>query len=383
MGLPNALYGRESELNQLKRFLIDQLENPSVDIPGLVVLGDPGMGKTFLIKNATEAIALKHSSVFVQYIKASQNELNTPYALFYRFLNKIENENLNTHINNIIQDIKQYSSDIDSILDESGNAFKYKVIQLAKYIQKQKADGQIIVLDDLQWVDPASLKLFKQMAFANAGSKCVYIFGAREITQENKTWFEYLERSHQLEFLTLSPLNRKAVEKWVDDTCSDAELLKVFIWKKSKGTPYLVDYWLRHFLPQKNTDSDLEDADLIGLQNTDKNIYTQERVNQFLSLAACIGFEFRVSILFKLGAIQERDGWSIAMFCVRNRLIKRVETYYDNATEQVEHVFQFLHDNLYIKYYDMLDASEKAKKHLLIAELIFRKSEFKEFTIFQ
>jgi predicted ATPase len=112
----------------------------------------------------------------------------------------------------------------------------------------------VIFLDDLQWVDSATLKLIELMMM-DADTQCLFLVGAYRDNEVNSTHplmmaLEQLRKTgatvHQI---ALAPLGLKAIAQLIADTLhgeiSTVKPLAELVVRKTGGNPFFVNEFLK------------------------------------------------------------------------------------------------------------------------------------------
>jgi DNA-binding NarL/FixJ family response regulator/tetratricopeptide (TPR) repeat protein len=127
------LVGRERELH-----LVDELLRAGPGAPGvLVVLGDPGIGKTRLLQEVAERA--RHAGWRVAAGQASEYERGRPFAVVHEAVEAIEHR------------------------PDPGNADESPSRVRVRFERAAASGRLVLLLDDLHWADEASLEVARQL----------------------------------------------------------------------------------------------------------------------------------------------------------------------------------------------------------------------------
>ena len=172
---------------------------------------------------------------------------------------------------------------------ESENRFNHVFQQFVNVFCKPK-HPLVIFLDDLQWVDSASLKLIR-LLITDDSSRCLFLMGAYRDNEVNPTHrlIQTLQKIRQTDAvvhnITVEPLLLTHVQQLIGDTLSGAsitnkvELLAELIFNKTQGNPFFLTQLLKTLYSENllvyhvATDSwywDIQQIQAIGI--TDYNI---------------------------------------------------------------------------------------------------------------
>ena len=193
------------------------------------------------------------------------------------------------------------------------------------------AQPAVLFLDDLQWADPASLELIRDLAGRAEVTHLLLVcaFRAQELGPSHPvtTTFEAVRRAGRpVRSLSLGPLERAEVERLVADTVrapiEAAEPLARAIYEKTAGNPFFTLQFLESLEAEGLLAFDAERAawswDLGGIQRrgyTDNVIdlmvarlrRVPERTRELVRLAAALGSRARVSSLAILASLSEDE----------------------------------------------------------------------------
>lgn len=367
--IPQKLYGRETEVMMLLSTL-DRIRRGNTEI--LFISGCAGLGKSWLVYKVYKSI-VRENGYFVD-SKLEQFNRDIPYAFllqaFQELLRQILTETaakvqvwrqkilnaLGGNCQVIIEVIPEVELIVgpqppvpDLGASESQNRFNL-VFQKFIRVFTQKEHPLVIFLDDLQWVDSASLKLIQLLA-TNLESQYLLIIGAyreQEVDANHPimlTAEAITKAGGTVRAIALSPLDINSVNQFVADTlnCAPEKSLNLaeLLFKKTAGNPFFITQLLKSlyskkllqfkFAPSKQSiepaKPHLSDIDLVvkkyqttgewewdieqiqEIEITDNVVELMidniqklsENTQELLKLAACIGNKFNLGILSKIG----------------------------------------------------------------------------------
>jgi predicted ATPase/GAF domain-containing protein len=344
--IPQKLYGREREVNQL----LTAFEEVSKGEKRMIVIsGYSGIGKSALVNEIHKPITGKRG----RFIKGKFDQLqrDTPYsAIFQAFQHLIQK--LLSEPEMILQTWKKK---ILKALGNNGQIIIDVIPELEKIIGQQpiinslgatenqnrfnlffrrfldvfcqKEHPLVIFIDDLQWADLPSLNLIEQL-ISYSNIQYFLMIGAYRDNEVSPTHplLHTLENIKQAQVpvseISLSPLKLKYINQLIADTlnCSAkvSQTLAKLIAKKTGGNPFFTTQ-LFYSLYQDNllvfTTSQSVDNEWVNWQWNIKEIENltitdnvvdlmirkieklDKKTQQILKLAACIGNQFNLAIL--------------------------------------------------------------------------------------
>ncbi len=277
--ISQKLYGREAEVNLLLN-TFDRIKRGYTEI--LLISGCAGLGKSSLVYEIHQAI-VQENGYFID-SKFEEFKRDIPYAFllqaFQDLLRQILTETaakvlvwkqkiLNALGSNcqviieVIPEVELIVGSQPSVPDlgsnESQNRFNL-VFQKFIRIFTQKAHPLVIFLDDLQWIDSASLKLIQLLA-TDMTSQYLLIIGAyreSEIDANHPVMLaaETIRKAGgNVSTIALLPLDINSVNQFVADTLNCApeksRFLAQLLFHKTGGNPFFVTQLLKYLYSQK------------------------------------------------------------------------------------------------------------------------------------
>lgn len=253
----------------------------------------------------------------------------------------------------------------------------YHLISLLSNIQPV-----LLILDDLQWADRASLRLFHYLSKYITHNRVMLLGISRSDRydlQKNGNPSEFLDviarirREGILEELNLSKLDKKSCEKLVDNSLIRTTFSDDFykeIYNGTEGNPFFVLETLK--LLRDNNQIFLEDGAwhekeshlTIQVPNRVEDVFIRrlndlnEEKREVLQVAAVHGYKFDISVL------------AVIMEIRRINLLKMLQNVQHNLqiVTNTEHGFQFEHPMLRDLLYNEIPIVLRQEYHLMIAE---------------
>ena len=246
----------------------------------------------------------------------------------------------------------------------------------------------VIFLDDLQWADPASLRLITQLLSAPGTESLLVIVSCRdnEITPTHPFMLAIKELERRMvpvNTLTLAPLGWADVVQLMRDTLQgEAEAvapLAEAIREKTGGNPFFI----RQFLQKLRADGLLKfDAatrtyqfDLAAIRATDITENVADLIAQkisrlatdtqrVVSFGAAIGNRFELQTLASVAGLAPERAAALLAAAVREHLL----THPDNA-DQSQYAFQ--HDRVQQAAYALIAAADRPALNLAIGRSLW------------
>ncbi|PLZ98234.1 serine/threonine protein kinase [Fischerella thermalis CCMEE 5268] len=300
--IPEKLYGRQREVETLLTAferLANPLTNELRETEMILVVGDPGVGKTAVVNEVHKPIA-RHHSYFIRG-KFDQFQRDIPFAGWVEAFRDLIRQLLlesNAEIQlwkakilaalgeqaqviiNVIPQLEKIIGKQPPVDELSGNAAENRFnLLFQRFIQvfTSKEHPLVIFLDDLQWADATSLK-FIQLLTTSRQSPLLYstksedtreykaeeigsnqgsilLIGAYRDNEVSRTHPLYLtlneiEKNRGIiNTITLKPLNQNDLNRLIADTlhCSEALAIPLtqMVFAKTKGNPFFTNQFLK------------------------------------------------------------------------------------------------------------------------------------------
>jgi predicted ATPase/signal transduction histidine kinase len=338
--IPEKLYGRETEIEMLLA-AFDRVSKGSSEM--MLVTGFSGIGKTNLVHELHKPIIrqrgyfmngkfepLKHNIPFSALVQAFQ-------ALIHQLINESQQQvqawktqllqALGHHgqvIIEVIPALERIIGPQPSVPELEGLAAKNRFNLLFEKFINVLATAEhplVIFLDDLQWIDSASLKLIK-LLMSQTQNHALLIIGAYRNNEVNAAHplilgLDDIRQSKAvINQITLKPLSKKALNQLIADTLTcpleQAEPLTASVLQKTQGNPFFTNQFLKFLHEEElisyDIDRDYWQYDISKINNLSISddivefLSTQLRkwpieTQKVLKLAACIGHSFDLTTL--------------------------------------------------------------------------------------
>jgi len=443
--IPQKLYGRETQVNQL----LDAFERVSKGSRELMLVsGYSGIGKSSVVYEVNKPITQKRG-YFISG-KFDQFKRNIPYASLIQAFSSLMQQLLTESTT----ELEKWRSKILTAVGANGQVIIDVIPEVELIIGKQaeipelggteaqnrfnrvftefinvfakKEHPLVIFLDDLQWVDSATLKLM-QIFSLDPESKYLLLIGAYRDNEVSPTHpliqtLEEIEHNNAIVHkIVLQSVDITDVTDLVAETLSDnserINTLAELIFNKTGGNPFFITQLLQalfqenllkfDFTPlsclinkEKSQGSwkwDIEEIQAIGI--TDKSVVElvanriqklPESTQQLLQLGACIGDKFTLDVLsivnqksFISTAKELDSALQAGLILPLNQAYKiplvfegvdetdakSKQLYTNKFKSNIAKVsYSFLHDRVQQAAYSLIPESDKQATHLKIGQ---------------
>jgi PAS domain S-box-containing protein len=430
--IPQKLYGREAEIAALlavfERVAGGDLE--SVPTPTssemMLVSGYSGIGKSALVQELYKPITAKRG-YFISG-KFDQFQRNIPYSAIVDALRKLVQQLLGEPD----EQVQEWRSRLLAALGSNGQLIINVIPDVELIIGKQlpvaevgtteaqnrfnlvfqqfirvfcsKEHPLVIFLDDLQWIDSATLKLIELMLL-DEQTQFLFLIGAYRDNEVSPTHplvltLEGLRKQGAvLHQIVLSPLTLESLSKLIAEALHrDAYTvlpLAEFVLRKTGGNPFFVGEFLRLLYSENLLRFDADrlswqwNLDQIRALNITDNVVElllnklkklPEVSRQLLQLAACIGAEFDLETLSfsaernSEGTVCEQSPKTVfrnLLAAIQAGLIQPLSELDENLLVQD---YRFSHDRVQQAAYALIDPSQKQIVHLQIGRNLLEKA---------
>ncbi|MCP3926399.1 MAG: AAA family ATPase [Desulfobacterales bacterium] len=401
--IPQKLYGRENEIQQSHEQFNKVCKGDTVI---LMVTGYSGIGKSAIVNELQKEITINDAyfatgkyehlkkniaysaiaSGFKDLIKQILGKNDTEIMVWKEKLLKALGVNGQLIID-IIPDLeliigKQPPAPMIGSSDTQ-NRFNI-VFQNFVSVFDQMAHPLIIFLDDLQWIDLASLNLIKLITSEHLTKSFLFIgaYRSNEVDESHPviTTVEDIKKTGvDVQYINLQPLNLDSINCWVADTldCSlnKAKEISTLISQKTNGNPFFIksflqnlyrenliryegkgvwDWNLNEIIAKKPTDN----VTILMAENI-KKLPAESR--EIIMSASCIGISFKNRNLSYISKKTEYEVEKLLHPVLDSGMIFKFQGTY-----------KFIHDKVLEAAYFLIPEDMKPQKHLLTGRLLIQ-----------
>ena len=422
--IPQKLYGRESEIETLLT-AFERVANGTAEI--MLVAGYSGIGKSVLVKEIYKSLAQKRGYFITG--KFDQFQRNIPYSAIVNAFKELVRQLLTESETQLAQWKSRILTAlgpngqiiIDVLLEieliigpqpkvpqlgptESQNRFNL-VFQNFMRVFCQPEHPLVIFLDDLQWVDSATLKLLELVMTDqdNTALFLIWAFRDNEVDPTHPlmmTLDKLREDNVLINQITLKPLAFEQINQLIADSLHQnlgvVGSLTNLVRRKTGGNPFFINQFLHtlyeedllHFVPptpaqKSHWQWDIEQIETLNI--TDNVIQLMigklkklpESAQHVLRLAACVGNHFDLDTLSVISEKSALDTFADLMPVLTEGLIlplSEPEMSGENIHNSpfLIHHFQFRHDRVQQAAYALIDDKQKRVVHLQIGSLLLK-----------
>jgi len=402
--IPHRLYGREQDRAALMDAFRRVLQSGTAEL--LMVSGYAGIGKTALVRELCQPVVRERG--FFLAGKFDQLNRHVPYAtaaeafrgLIWQILTESEEriaqwkqlllEALGCNAQLLVDIIPQ----LELILgpqpavqqlppSESRNRFHMAFLQFVAVFAKRE-HPLVVFLDDLQWVDPATLKLIEHiMTHLDAGY--LLLIGAyrdNEVGPSHPLLFS-LQQLHEagapLRAITLSPLSLADLGNLVADAVCSGQAaqcghLAELVFEKTGGNPFFVIQFMTSLYQEGLLEFDrsrrlwIWDVGRIRDKGYTDNVVDLmvgklEKLSgpalEGMRLAACMGNRVDLQTLTMISGLSREETSNTLSESVNEGLLVRLNGDYS-----------FLHDRVQEAAYSLVPQEQRVDVHLRIGRLL-------------
>ncbi len=400
--LPQKLYGRENEINLLLN-AFNRVSKGNCEL--LLIAGYAGIGKTSLVHETYRAIAERNGYLIEG--KFEQLQRNVPYLAWIQAFNdlasnllmrsEVELDHWRQNILKAVGNIGRVLTDVIPNLEliigpqaevpdlggvQSQNRFNYVFLEFVKAVATNERP-LVVFLDDLQWIEVASLRLLEAL-MKDSGVLNILVIGAYRENEVDtlhplmKTLEILRKENASVERFSLQGLAEKTVNEIIADTlCRKNEEtvhLSHLIYSKTGGNPFFLLQTIKTLVESRmisfNPKSRIWQWNTLSIENMQitENIVDlmvskirqlAPKAQHLLLLGSCIGFRFSLSNLKTVAMLPETTILEMLQPAISDGLIIAGDEQY-----------QFAHDRIQQAAYSLIPEEERPALHLKIGRLL-------------
>ncbi|MEJ6480830.1 AAA family ATPase [Nostoc punctiforme UO1] len=430
--IPEKLYGREREVEMLLVAFERVAGKDNANLPTsasqvevMLIAGYSGIGKSVLVQEIYQPIT-QQRGYFVSG-KFDQYQRNIPYfaiaqaleSLIKQLLTEDEvqlsqwRQKLLAALGSNSRVITQVIPALELIVGnqpevpvlpptEAQNRF-HQVFQNFICVFSQSEHPLVIFLDDLQWVDNASLKLIQLLATATKGQSLL-LMGAYRDNEVNAAHplIQMVEEIQQsggvVNQLSLLPLSLHNINQFIADTfrCQPEDSLSLaeLVQRKTGSNPFFMNEFLKSLYTEgllefnhqtKKWQWSIEQIQQRGITDNIVDLMAQKiqklnnNTQKVLQLAACIGNSFELETLALTAELSQRETAQALRVAIAQGFILPLS----NAHKSVELgvplpsncpaiEYKFAHDRIQQAAYSLIPEAEQSQIHWQIGQSLLQ-----------
>ncbi|MBD2248691.1 serine/threonine-protein kinase PknK, partial [Nostoc sp. FACHB-888] len=427
--IPQKLYGREAEIEALLaafdrvaqtqngELRVKNQENSQFLVEMMLVSGYAGVGKSALVQELYKPITAKRG-YFISG-KFDQFGRNIPYSAIAHALQKLVQQLLGEPD----EQVQQWRDRLLTALGSNGQIIVDVIPEVEFIIGKQppvpevgateaqnrfnltfqrfvrafcaKEHPLVIFLDDLQWIDSATLKLI-ELILLDEQTQSLFLIGAYRDHEVSSTHSLILmleslrNQGAALQEITLTPLTLEPLTQLVAETLhrnpDTVRSLAQVVLRKTEGNPFFVGEFLKLLYGENLLTFDAQQLSWqwnlaeIEAQDITANVVElllrqlqklPSATQQVLSIAACVGSEFDLETLAIVCEKSPKAIFQDLLEAIQAGLIQPLSELDKDLLVQE---YKFLHDRVQQAAYALIDESHKQVVHLQIGRNLLEKT---------
>ncbi len=415
---PRRLYGRDHE----RQALLECFDQACEGTPSLMILGGhSGIGKTALIRETY--IPVTRQDAFFVSGKFEQFQGATPYSGWLQALGNLLDyvlaetgermeawrQRVGERVGGNAAALAPFLPQLETLLGpqpappelpplEARERFHESFRQLVETFSSSP-QPLVVFLDDLQWADPASLRLIEALYRHADPAHLLLILAYRdnEVSDSHPLMLMLnrlpAESAFRCHWKSLGPLEREDLEAMIADALhlgrEDVTTLAGEIHRKTAGNPFFVwqllnslrdNHWLwfdtraQRWRWRLQALRNIEFADHVVDLMLHRFQALSEDTHRLLSLAACLGTHFDLATLAELTGDSLQSIWNKLQPALNQEFILPAGGVALVQDQPVTESMRFMHDRMQEAAYHALDESEVPRLHLAIARLLIREN---------
>jgi serine/threonine protein kinase len=412
LNIPERLLERDTHLMQLLTML-DRTANGGSG--AIICVGETGIGKSSLMRELEKEVITRGGFL----AKGTHNPITReiPYSAISSALNELikqllsqpdfpeRKESIQKKLAGLEEPLSSLAPDLAHIIDYQPGGRQLPATEARPRLVRgiitllgAICDGKtplIISLDNLQWIDSASIDLFEDL-FSRDQLPFVMFLGAYrsfalETNDPSRVQIQkLLERSPSLQLLRLDNLSLAGVNRLISESLfrseeETAEFAKLIL-EKTSGNPLSVKEFLNRIfekgflqfdrthrewtwdIPQITSERPSDNVSLTlihQLENLDSTTI------KLLKIAACIGMEFDLELLQMVSGLSFTETSSRLSLAIQQGYLLQVPNL---QLRDKRVIFRFAHERIQQTAYELIDQKERRQTHAGIGQAILQDS---------
>ncbi len=421
---PQKLYGRENETIAIKAYLVN-VSRGACEF--LMIQGASGIGKTTLVRNVCKPLTLQRGHFISG--KSDRFRRDVPYIAFVNAFRELIQQILTESDFNLTG----WKEKIRSVLGPNGQIIIHVIPEVELIIGPQPPVPElgsmetqnrfklvfknfirlfcgpdhllVIFLDNLQWIDSASLNLIEQIMDDNTIG---YLFligayrpGEVEPVHPLPLAMARIEtQGRTINRLPLSPLTLSQTIELISGSLQTkknriTELAELSL-KRTGGNPFFIVEFLKSLNAKKylsfnftnlEWEWDLPEIKALGFSNHIVDLMIKrfellgKSTRKTLQIAACIGHTFELGMVAVIFSKPEKETLVLLHDAIREDLViplsdnyKIIELDVRHSTAGLSVKFRFAHDRIHLAAYSLLSDQEKRDIHFQAGQYLLQNS---------